>query len=172
MGMRVSSADGRKARLCWAALAFFLLAPIAALAQSSPVGISGVATADLHLYYYDYLSFLEPHSVRTFTNSLAWQRRIFGWNPSEPTTILLRDFTDYGNAHAYVEPHDRLEFDVAPISHTFETFPASERMYSLMNHELIHEVQGDISNEQDRRWRRFFLRKSGRRAQASRISAV
>ena len=64
---------------------------------------------------------------------------------------------------SYVEPHDRLEFDVAPISHTFETFPASERMYSLMNHELIHEVQGDIANEQDRRWRRFFLGKVGLR---------
>jgi hypothetical protein len=156
MGMRLSSAAGRKARMLWVAVAFV---PIAALAQSSPVGISGVATDDLHLYYYGYLSFLEPHSVRTFTNSLAWQRRIFGWNPSEPTTILLRDFFDYGNAHAYVEPHDKLEFDVAPISHTFETFPASERMYSLMNHELIHEVQGDISNEQDRRWRRFFFGK-------------
>jgi hypothetical protein len=155
--MRLSSATGGLVR--GATLAFLFLLPFGALPQSSPVGISGVETDDLHLYYYDYLSFLEPHSVRTFTNSLAWQRHIFGWAPSEPTTILLRDFTDYGNAHAYVEPHDKLEFDVAPISHTFETFPASERMYSLMNHELIHEVQGDISNRQDRRWRRFFLGK-------------
>jgi hypothetical protein len=136
-----------------------LTAAAAAAADESPVNIYGVETKDLHLFYYDYLSFLEPHSVRTFTNSLAWQRRIFGWEPSEPTTILLQDFVDYGNAHAYVEPHDRLEFDVAPLSHTFETFPASERMYSLMNHELIHEVQGDIANSQDRRWRRFFLGK-------------
>ena len=52
--------------------------------------------------YYDYLSYLEPHAVRTFTNSLAWQRRMFGWVPSEPTTVLLQDFADYGNAHAYV----------------------------------------------------------------------
>jgi hypothetical protein len=131
----------------------------AAAADESPVNIYGVETRDLHLFYYDYLRFLEPHAVRTFANSLAWQRRIFGWVPSEPTTILLRDFVDYGNAYAYVEPHDRLEFDIAPLSHTFETFPASERMYSLMNHELIHEVQGDIANAQDRRWRRFFLGK-------------
>ena len=128
--------------------------------DTSPVDIYGVETKDLSLYYYDYLRFLEPHAVRTFANSLAWQRRIFGWAPSEPTTILLRDYTDYGNAHAYVEPHEnRLEFDVAPLSHTFETFPASERMYSLMNHELIHEVQGDIANDQDRRWRRWLLGK-------------
>jgi hypothetical protein len=136
-----------------------LLAAMAAAADESPVNIYGVETQDLHLFYFDYLRFLEPHSVRTFTNSMAWQRRIFGWVPSEPTTILLQDFVDYGNAHAYVEPHDRLEFDIAPLSHTFETFPASERMYSLMNHELIHEVQGDIANAQDRRWRRYFLGK-------------
>jgi hypothetical protein len=117
-----------------------------AAAAISPVNIYGVETKDLHLYYYDNLSFLEPHTVRTFTNSLAWQRRVFGWLPSEPTTVQLKDFNDYGNAHAYVQPHDKLEFDVAPLSHTFETFPASERMYSLMNHELIHEVQGDIAN--------------------------
>jgi hypothetical protein len=136
-----------------------MLATMAAARDESPVNISGVETNDFGLYYYNYLSFLEPHSVRTFTNSLAWQRRVFGWVPSEPTTVLLRDIGDYGNAHAYVEPRDRLVFDVAPLSHTFETFPASERMYSLMNHELIHEVQGDIANEQDRRWRRFFLGK-------------
>jgi hypothetical protein len=136
-----------------------LTALAAAAADESPVNIYGVETRDLNLFYYDYLRFLEPHAVRTYTNSLAWQRRIFGWVPSEPTTVLLQDFVDYGNAHAYVEPHDRLEFDIAPLSHTFETFPASERMYSLMNHELIHEVQGDIANAQDRRWRRFFLGK-------------
>ena len=53
----------------------------------------------------------------------------------------------------------RCVFDIAPLSHAFETFPASERMYSLMNHELIHVVQSDIATEEDRRWRRFFLGK-------------
>jgi hypothetical protein len=151
-----SSGRGRKARLC--GILCLLLSTIAAAAES-PVYINGVETKDLNLYYYEWLGFLEPHAVRTFTNSMAWQRRIFGWQPSEPTTILLRDFNDYGNAFAYNAPHDKLEFDIAPLSHTFETFPASERMYSLMNHELIHQVQGDISNSQDRRWRRFFLGK-------------
>ena len=49
--------------------------------------------------------------------------------------------------------------DVAPLSRAFETSPASERMYSTMNHELMHVVQGDIASEEDRRWRRFFLGK-------------
>ncbi len=135
------------------------LLPAAAAADESPVGISEIFTKDLRLYFYDYLSYLAPYTVRTFTNSLAWQRRYFGWTPSEPTIVLLQDFADYGNAHTYSVPHDMLAFDVAPLSHAFETFPASERMYQLMNHELVHVVQGDMATEEDKRWRRFFLGK-------------
>ncbi len=133
------------------------LVPVAAIADESPVNISFVETKDLRLYYYNYLSFLEPHAVRTFTNSLAWQRRMFGWQPSEPTRVLLQDFADYGGANA--DPRGLLVFSVAPKSHAFETYPASERMYTMMNHELIHVVQSDIASEEDRRWRRFFLGK-------------
>jgi hypothetical protein len=97
--------------------------------------------------------------VRTFTNSHAWQRRMLGWVPSEPTTVLLQDFADYGNASAVAAPRGTLVFDVAPVSHAFETYPATERMYSLMNHELAHVVQGDIASDEDRRWRQFFLGK-------------
>ena len=46
--------------------------------------------------------------------------------------------------------------DIAPLSHAFETFPATERMYTLMNHELVHSAQGDVADGEDRRWRRFF----------------
>ena len=141
------------------------LIPAAAVADESPVGISYVETKDLRLYYYDYLSYLAPHAVRTFTNSLAWQRRTFGWAPSESTIVLLQDFADYGNASTYSAPHDMLVFDVAPLSHAFETFPASERMYSLMNHELVHVVQGDMGPEEDMRWRRFFLGKVAAQSQ-------
>ena len=49
--------------------------------------------------------------------------------------------------------------EVAPLSRAFETSPASERMYSTMNHELIHVVQSDIASDEDRRWRAFFLGK-------------
>ncbi len=135
------------------------LMPVGAAADESPVGISQIYTKDLRLYYYDYLSDLGPYAVRTFTNALAWQRKYFGWEPSEPTVVLLQDVADYGNAHTYSAPHDMLVFDVAPLSHAFETFPASERMYQLMNHELVHVVQGDMETEEDKRWRRLFLGK-------------
>ena len=132
------------------------LMPAAAAADENPLGISYVETKDLKLIYFDSLDFLAPHLVRTFTNSLAWQRRTFGWMPSETTTILLKDQSDYGNASQQSAPRSRLFVDVAPLSHAFETFPASERMYSLMNHELVHVTTGDIGSGTERRWRRFF----------------
>ena len=65
-------------------------------------------------------------------------------------------------------PHSRLGFDIAPLSHAFETLPASERMYSAMNHEMVHVVQGDMcGSDEDRRWRRFFLGKVNPKARAS-----
>ena len=103
--------------------------------------------------------------MRTFTNSLAWQRRILGYEPSERTTVLLQDFADYGNTFATAAPHSLLVVEVAPLSRTFETSPASERMYSTMNHELIHVVQSDIASDEDRRWRKFFLGKVRAREQ-------
>ncbi len=130
-----------------------------AAADESPVGISEVDTKDLRLYYYDSLSYLVPHVVRTFTTSLAFQRKTFGWAPDEPIVLLMQDLADYGGAVAYAAPHSMLVFDVAPVSHAFETYPASEHMYQLMNHEMVHVMSNDISSEEDRRWRRFFLGK-------------
>lgn len=136
-----------------------ILLPAVCAADESPVGVKAVTTPDLSLFYYDSLGYLEPHAVRTFTNALAWQRRMFGWTPSDVTILLLEDRTDYGNAATYVAPKDTLVFEVAPLSLAFETYPASERMLTLMNHELVHVAQGDASSSEDRRWRRFFLGK-------------
>lgn len=135
------------------------LLPVAAIADDGPVGISELFTPELRLYYPAPLAFLAPYAVRTFTNSVAWQRRMFGWTPSEPLTIQLQDFSDYGNATTYAAPRGWVAFDVSPLSHAFETYPASERMYTLMNHELLHVVQDDVANDEDRRWRRFFAGK-------------
>lgn len=114
-------------------------------------------TDDLRLLYFDpFTTYLVPHVTRSFQNSLEFQRYIFDWHPHEKVTVMLQDFVDYGNAAALSSPTNTLWVDVAPLKHTFETFPAVERVYMLMNHELVHLATGDVSNETDRRWRRFF----------------
>ena len=117
-------------------------------------------TPQLKLLYFDPpQTYLVPHVARSFHNSLAFQQRIFDWKPYDRTMVLLKDFTDYGNAAAGASPNNKLAVDIAPLSRTFETFTASERMFMLMNHELAHVATMDAWNDQDRRWRRFFLGK-------------
>ena len=139
--------------------ALLALMPAVSAAENNPLGLSYVETKDLRLIYFDSLAYLVPHAVRTFTNALEWQRRMLGWVPSEATTVLLNDLADYGNAATWSAPHNTVFFTIAPLSHAFETYPASERMYSVMNHEVVHVMQGDIASAQDRRWRQFFLGK-------------
>ncbi|HET9340259.1 MAG TPA: hypothetical protein VFQ55_14760 [Casimicrobiaceae bacterium] len=139
----------------------FVVLPRPAAAFDNPLALDTnyVETENLKLIWFEPLGYLAPHVTRTFTNSLAWQRRMFGWTPSEPTIVLLKDLSDFGYASAAAAPRGRLLFDVAPVSREFETFPASERFYQLMNHELVHIAQGDVANDADRFWRRAFLGK-------------
>lgn len=126
-----------------------------AVAQSFEMDVQ--ETDDLRLLYFDPpQTFLTPHVGRSFHNSMAFQRYIFNWEPYDKTTVLLKDFSDYGNAAARSSPNNALIIDVAPLSRTFETFTASERIFTLMNHELVHVATMDVWNEQDAWWRRFF----------------
>jgi hypothetical protein len=150
--------------LCCAALALPALAdenPVApAQDEESPLGLSQLASPDLQLVFQDpILAYLVPHAARTFANSLAWQRRVFGWEPWDRTTVMLKDFSDFGNAGATPIPRNTVRFDIAPMSRAFETNPSSERMYSTMNHELVHLATTDMATAEDRRWRRFFFGK-------------
>lgn len=132
-----------------------LVAPARLLAD--PFWIDKQDSEELELLYFDPLTtYLTPHVTRSFYNSLAFQKRIFNWTPYDRTTVMLRDYQDYGNASAISSPFNVLSFHVAPLYHTFETFPAVERVYMLMNHELVHIATGDAANQQDLYWRRFF----------------
>jgi hypothetical protein len=135
------------------------LALVGPAGAADPIQFEILETDDLRLLYFAPSEYLTPHIARNFQNSIDFQRRVFGWEPYETTVVLLKDFGDYGNAAARSAPNNALMVDIAPISRTFETFSASERMFMLMNHELIHVVTMDQWTEQDRRWRRFFAGK-------------
>ena len=140
----------------WVAGLLLALVPVVATADdSSALGLSFVETDGLRLVYFDSLAHLVPHATRTFTNSHAWQRHLFGWVPSGPVGVFLTDFSDYGGGAAWTAPRNTLFADVGPASMAFETHPAAERMVSLMNHELVHVATGDVASAQDRFWRRL-----------------
>lgn len=126
----------------------------------SPLGLSYVEAPDVRLIYFTpVLDYLVPHALGTFRNSIEAQKRHFGWVPSGRIGLVLNDFSDYGNASATPLPFNTLRIDIEPSSNAFETNPSSERLYSTMNHELVHIATTDIANAQDRAWRRLFLGK-------------
>ncbi len=119
--------------------------------------LNTLETKDLDLLYFDPTeTYLTPHLARSFHNSLAFQEKIFHWTPWERTTVLLKDFSDYGNAAARASPNNMLMFDAAPLSLAFETFSAGERYFTLSNHELTHVATMDVWNRRDAGWRHFF----------------
>ena len=112
-------------------------------------------TKDLQLVWFrpqeDYLA---PYVARAFENSMQWQQRTWGWTPDGKTNVLIKDFNDFGNAGARSTPNNALIIDIAPFSYSFETFVSSERIFSLMNHELVHVANMDQRTRADTRWRR------------------
>ncbi len=132
---------------------------LAALAGSNAHAqqLSSVETEHLRLLYFDPTeTYLVPRVIQTFHNSLDRQKSILGYEPDEKITVLLTDFSDYGNAGATSIPANSVVVDIAPLALTFETASTAERMYTIMNHELVHISNTDDAATKDARARRFF----------------
>jgi hypothetical protein len=67
--------------------------------------LSTLETNNLSLLYIDPIqTYLTPYLARSFENGLAFHKKIFRWEPWDRTTVLLKDFSDYGNAAALASP--------------------------------------------------------------------
>jgi len=124
--------------------------------DASGLNLSTLETANLSLLYFDPVqTYLTPYIARSFENAIEWHERRFDWKPWDRTTVLLKDFGDYGNAAARSSPNNAVLLDVAPLSQSMETFTPGERFYTLINHELAHVATMDVWNKRDAFWRRF-----------------
>ncbi len=97
-----------------------------------------------------------PHVTRTALNSLAFQKKLFGFDPKDDVTVLLLDLSDSGNAGASSVPANLVSVQIAPLGFSFETLAANERMNTIMNHELVHVATMDQAAGSDRMFRRLF----------------
>ncbi len=120
------------------------------------IDLSVLETDSLRLLYFDPTeTYLTPYVARSFQNSLNFEQRIFGWEPWDQVTLLLKDFGDFGNAAARSSPNNALLIDIAPLSLAYETFSPGERFFTLTNHEVTHVALMDVWNERDAMWRRI-----------------
>ncbi len=134
-----------------------MLLVVGGVAKADSTGLSSLETDDLRLLYYDPLqTYLTPYIAQAFENSMAYQRKKFGFAPWDKVTVQLEDFQDAGNASVRGTPNNGLTVNIAPDDTVFETFSPGERFFTLMNHELVHVATLDAWNEQDAWWRNIF----------------
>lgn len=123
----------------------------------SPSGIplSTLETDNQLLLYFDPVqTYLVPYVARAVENALDAHEKRLEWTPWDRTTVLLKDFSDSGNAAARSSPNNAILLDVAPLSQRMETFTPGERFFTLINHELAHVATLDVWNKRDAFWRK------------------
>ena len=98
-------------------VSFLLVASVATFcAPAGAEGLHSLETSDLRLLYFDpSQTYLVPHAARSFENSLLSQRKVFDYDPFEKVTVLLKDFSDYGNAGALPVPRNAVIVDISVV---------------------------------------------------------
>jgi len=125
--------------------------------DASGIDLTTIETKDLDLLYFDPVqTYLTPYIARAFENAINFHKKKFEWQPWDRTTMLLKDFSDYGNAGARASPNNAVLLDIAPLSVAMETFTPGERFFTIENHELAHVATMDVWNRRDAFWRKFF----------------
>jgi hypothetical protein len=129
---------------------------VGALAPAASAQLQKIETRDLRLVYLaPSEEYLAPYAMQSFLDAHAFLSGLFKYHHDEKITLLLLDFSDYGNAGAGSVPYDALRVQIAPLSFAFETILASERMSAIMNHELVHVIAMDQAAGRDRLFRRL-----------------
>jgi hypothetical protein len=114
-------------------------------------------TDNMKMITYDFgHNYILNHASRCFQNTLNFHKSLFEYKPTEKVTVLIQDFGDYGNAGATAIPLNFISMGLSPFSYAFETSPAGERVFSMMNHELVHVVALDNSAKSDRFFQNMF----------------
>ena len=141
----------------WGNCLFGLLAAWSIGVRPAAAQLTEESSPGLRVVYFDGTeSYLVPHATRTALNSLAFQKKLFGFDPKEDVTVLLLDLSDSGNAGAASVSHDLVTVQIAPLGFSFETLAANERLNVIMNHELVHVATMDQAARSDRMFRRLF----------------
>ena len=129
---------------------------------SSPVypRFQTIETKNLRMIYFgEAHAYLVSHVARCFENSLGQHMKIFNYKPTEKITVVLHDFSDFGNAGTAAVPNNRMFVSIAPFNYVFEIILGNERMNWMMNHELVHILASDQASRSDRFFRRIFFGK-------------
>jgi len=96
------------------------------------------------------------HAIRCSHNALIFHKNLFDYEPKEKIFVLFQDFGDYGNGGATSLPNNLISTCISPLNYAFESSVAGERVFSIMNHELVHIAALDNASKSDLFFRKIF----------------
>lgn len=99
------------------------------------------------------------HAIRCSHNALTIHKHLFEYDPEEKIFVLFQDFGDYGNGGATSLPNNLISTCISPLNYAFESSVAGERVFSIMNHELVHIAALDNASKSDLFYRKLFMGK-------------
>jgi hypothetical protein len=117
-------------------------------------------TGRLRLVYIDGLhSFLAPYAATCFENSSNFHTDLWDYCLRGQVNVFLHDLGDQANGGAKNIPRNMIIAAIAPFNYIYETMPASERINTIMNHEVAHLYTMDRAASWDRFFRGAFFGK-------------
>ncbi len=102
------------------------------------------------------LDYVLGHAIRCSHNALNFQKKLFQYDPKEKIFVLFEDFGDFGNGGATSLPTNLITTCISPLNYSFESSVAGERVFSIMNHEMVHIATLDNASSSDLSFRKFF----------------
>lgn len=119
-----------------------------------------IKTKNLNLIYFgEAHAYLVSYVAQCFENALEKHRETFKYTPTEKVTVVLHDFSDFGNAGTSAIPNNRIFVAIAPFNYVFEVVLGNERFNWMMHHELVHILASDQASRSDKFFRAIFFGK-------------
>ncbi|MAU64030.1 MAG: hypothetical protein CMC38_06805 [Flavobacteriaceae bacterium] len=101
-------------------------------------------------------NFVLKHAIRCSHNALDFHKDLFDYDPKEKIFVMFQDFGDYGNGGATSLPKNLIFTCISPLNYSFESSIAGERVFSIMNHELVHIAALDNASKSDLFYQKLF----------------
>ena len=116
-----------------------------------------IETDHLRVLYYDPAErYLLPSATQSLLASLQKERELFGYVPNGKVNVLLEDFSDMSRASTLSAPRNRIFWDVAPQSDSYEYTSPGNLFAWLSAHETASLALLDHPSPADARYRGWF----------------
>lgn len=149
-------------------LALALLAAGAATAHNHPeLHWQVVESEHFRVLYHEGLDEVAQRAARILEEVHGPLSELYGYEPSGPVRIILKDYDDFANGAAFFY-HDAIEVWTSPLEHDFELRGTSDWLRNVLTHEYTHIISLGAARKGSQRMPAAFLEYFGYKEEKNR----